>query len=537
MKDETPIRVRRRCSALELADSGQRILHLCSTSAKGLSSNYIQDVQTGIPDLFAIKNSMTDWPLYFELLSQWLVECDQDHECHQKAEFYPTRLIFVGDSDPNKLRLVEQASLLLALVKGAGQMDYLALSHCWGRPTTDEKKRYCTTPENIRKRRKGFTFEDLPKTFQDAVQVTRKLGKRFLWIDSLCIIQEEEGKSDWKRESKLMEQVFSSAYCTIAATSAVSWKEGFLERKSTIQSVQVQDVSGNRIHVCNNVDNFNDDVEDGNLNKRGWVLQERVLSRRIIHFTKRHTYWECGEGVRCENFTRMATPPGKQYFLLDPKFPDRLTRSGYYRTVQFLQYLFQQYARCGLSLSLDREIAISGLMERMKRVFQTEQKHGVFARYLAGLLLWRRSEESTTGGVFEDQPSWSWMRYTAIEFERVPHDILVADDATLRFSAEEKALVVKFRSFQNCTVEHGTGAVLIAESRIMGTWWFETTLDPKLKQNVVVVGVEVQKRRDLDKTCWVLVTQKSSEDQYRRVGIGKIEARYISEEGHEGRLL
>ena len=178
-------------------------------------------------------------------------------------------------------------------------------------------------------------------------------------------------------------------------------------------------------------------------------------------------------------------------------------------------------------------------MERMKRVFQTEQKHGVFTRYLARLLLWRRSEESTTEGVFEDQPSWSWMRYTAIEFERVPHhhDFLVADDATLRFGAEEKALVVKFRSFQNCTVEHGTGAVLNAESRIMGTWWFETTLDPKLKQNVVVVGMEDDKIRDLDKTCWVLVTQKCSEDQYRRVGLGKIEARYISEEGHEGRLL
>lgn len=175
MKDETPIRVRRRHSALELADSGQRILHLCSTSAEGLSGNYIQDVQTGIPDLFAIKNSMTDWPLYFELLSQWLVECDQDHECHQKAKFCPTRLIFVGDSDSNNLRLVERASRVLAFVKRVAGVDYLALSHCWGGPTTDEKKKYCTTPENIRRRRKGFTIEDLPKTFQDAVQVTRNL--------------------------------------------------------------------------------------------------------------------------------------------------------------------------------------------------------------------------------------------------------------------------------------------------------------------------------------------------------------------------
>ena len=229
-----------------------------------------------------------------------------------------------------------------------------------------------------------------------------------------------------------------------------------------------------------------------------------------------------------------SSPPGRQYFLLDPNFPDRLAQSGFYRTIRFLQYIFQQYARCGLSLSLDREIAISGLMERMKRVFQTEQKNGVFASYLARLLLWRRSEESTMEEVFEDQPSWSWMRYTAIEFEKVPHDLLIANDATLRFDAEGKALAVKFRSFQNCTVEHGTSAVLNAESRIMGTWWFETTLDPELKQNVVVVGVE---DNGMAETCWVLVTQKCSEDQYRRVGLGKIGARYISEEGHEGKLL
>ena len=238
---------------------------------------------------------MTDCHLYFELLSQWLAECDQYHECHREAKFCPTRLIFVGDSDPNKLTLVEQAD----------PVDYLALSHCWGGPTTNERKKYCTTPENIQRRRNGFAYEDLPKTFQDAVQVTRKLGKWFLWIDSLCIIQGEKGQFDWKKESKLMELVFSSAYCTIAATSATGWNEGFLERKSSIQSVQVQDASGNGIYVSNNVGNFHDDVDDGKLNKRGWVLQERVLSPRIIHFTEKHTYWECGERVRCENFARL----------------------------------------------------------------------------------------------------------------------------------------------------------------------------------------------------------------------------------------
>lgn len=265
-----------------------------------LPSDDIRDVQTGIPDFFSI-DSPTKCSLYFDLLRQWLKDCDQRHQCHQRAEFRPTRLIEVGDLNSNNLRLVEKA-------KQDGPVDYLALSHCWGGPTQDEKEEFCTTPRNIQERLKEFTCETLPKTFQDAISVTRKLGIPFLWIDSLCIIQfvqEKDSKSDWERESKLMERVFSSAYCTISATSAAGWQEGFLERKSTIPPVRVQDVSGNTVYVCNNVDNFSRHVEEGKLNTRGWVLQERVLSRRNIHFTEKHTYWECGKEVRYENFTRM----------------------------------------------------------------------------------------------------------------------------------------------------------------------------------------------------------------------------------------
>jgi hypothetical protein len=97
-----------------------------------------------------------------------------------------------------------------------------------------------------------------------------------------------------------MEDVFASAYCTIAASSATGWNDGFLERKCTF--VQVQAASG----TCIDVSDFENDVDAGPLNQRAWVLQERALSRRIIHFTANYTYWECGEGVRCENSTKMT---------------------------------------------------------------------------------------------------------------------------------------------------------------------------------------------------------------------------------------
>ena len=263
---------------------------------KGRLLDRRKNFQIGPPVLQTIKRSSSNNFPYFPLLREWLRECDESHECNRRELYWPTRVIFVGGSDPDKLGLHEQASRR----KSEG---YIALSHCWGTPTDEEKKRFCTTQENYRNRLEEFDYNGLPKTFQDAVHVTRELGKEYLWIDSLCIIQGDE--EDWQNEAGLMEKVFASAYCTIAVSSAPNWQNGFLERNLSPQYFQIQDSSSRQVYVCDDTDNFNEDVDEGPLNKRAWVLQERVLSRRTIHFSAKQTYWECGKGVLCENFTRL----------------------------------------------------------------------------------------------------------------------------------------------------------------------------------------------------------------------------------------
>ncbi len=189
---------------------------------------------------------------------------------------------------------------------------YIALSHCWGKP---DESQSCTFGCNLDSRRKSIDFGNLPKTFQHAITVARELGVRFLWIDSLCIIQSHKKpnecldkypgechkRSDWNTESTKMETVFSSAYCTIAASSAQNSTEGFLNRR---QCVKVPNASDTPLYVCNTND-FRRDVEKGVLSQRGWVLQERALSRRTIHFTEKQTYWECSKGVHCESLIKM----------------------------------------------------------------------------------------------------------------------------------------------------------------------------------------------------------------------------------------
>ena len=207
----------------------------------------------------------------------------------------PTRVVDVGDKESSNIRL-------FCDTRGKTGK-YLALSHRWGSPAQNRK--FCTEKNNIKRYEEGVSIVDLPNTFRDAIHVTRCLGVQYLWIDSLCIIQDDA--KDWEEESKRMEQVYSSAYATIAASCASGTDDGFLKPRISRQCVtKTNPASGSTFYLCNAIDNFDNDVEHGELNKRGWILQERALSRRTIYFTEKQTYWECGEGVRCETLTKMV---------------------------------------------------------------------------------------------------------------------------------------------------------------------------------------------------------------------------------------
>ncbi len=192
---------------------------------------------------------------------------------------------------------------ILRLVDGNGHRKgkYVALSHCWG--ILDESRRFCTYQDNLNEFKQHIDFERLPNTFKDAVRITRNLGIRYLWIDSLCIIQNDE--DDWEEESRRMEHVFSSAYCTLAASSAKSSDVGFLQERQPRPCIKIDTVDKGSFYVCPAIDNFHVDVQEGVLNERGWVLQERALSRRSIHFTSGQVYFECGQGVHCETLTKL----------------------------------------------------------------------------------------------------------------------------------------------------------------------------------------------------------------------------------------
>ncbi|KAI1080445.1 heterokaryon incompatibility protein-domain-containing protein [Whalleya microplaca] len=282
----------------------------------------------------------------------------------------PARLIELGYT----IRLVDSATI--------HPSPYVAPSRCWGSLKGDAK--FCTFNYNIGRYKISIDFNSLSSTFKDAISVVRGLGLRYLWIDSLCIIQDD--KLDWENEAASMEQVSSGAYFTIAASSAKSSCEGFLSPRKPRPCVQLSMQSMRRLYVCPYINNFHVDTELGNLNGRGWVLQERVLSRCSIYFSSTLIYWECVTGVHCEALMRLHNPAAAFYG--DANFPESALKCCRDGRQVLVQDLYERYSGLAFTNRSDRFVAILGLQNRLARALRTKAAFGFFAIYFArGLLM------------------------------------------------------------------------------------------------------------------------------------------------------
>ncbi|KAK5626679.1 hypothetical protein RRF57_002394 [Xylaria bambusicola] len=463
-----------------------------------------------------------------QLLRAWLAKCDQSHKCRQHRienrhnKYTPaTRLLNVSpSSNPDDLRLD---------VSKVGTDRYIALSHCWGQSDLDRLPPHCTTKDNVKRRQGKFKLSELPKTFQDAIEVTRELGVQYLWIDSICIIQGRHG--DWEQESKRMDQVFASAYCTIAATSAENSNSGFLGRQVDHDGIYVQGPEGRRICVSTNVADFDNDINGANINKRAWVMQERFLSPRTIHFGKNQVYGECGEEVYAGGKIFLTCDDqSKKYFRLDPKFPNRLRQSGWVATLEFLQSLLEDYTRRGISIQTDRAVAISGLTTRIGEALRSSIHHGIIEWYLHRTLLWQRSSGQKMERIDygpSKVPSWSWMAYKgAIEF--VPDkfgDLRLIKN--LVFDAQILTATVWELTDRSMKIE-ADGDVMqcqLVDLQGLKKGWisFDEEAELTMLPDVVVVARRETAETDNCRYYVLFVRFKESQDVYERIGMGMLQ--------------
>ncbi|KAF5025124.1 hypothetical protein F66182_2825 [Fusarium sp. NRRL 66182] len=256
-------------------------------------------------------------PSSFDRVRGWIKTCKEKHTVCSEAEAatarrLPKRVVDIGPDTNDGIRIVEHDN-------STQQADepYIALSHCWGRT-----QHLVSLTSTLGQWKQNIPFARLAKTFQDAVVISRELGIRYVWIDSLCIVQDDA--KDWETEAAKMASIYNGAELVLAATGSsdgaggcLFQREPFVTVSGTFPDGRPFEVYGRKVgkhsvfgwNTDPNVSKGSanpiagtrlSDVQDHPLMTRAWCFQERLLATRILHYTKSEMVFDCLSSMECE---------------------------------------------------------------------------------------------------------------------------------------------------------------------------------------------------------------------------------------------
>lgn len=347
----------------------------------------------------------------------------------------PTRLLDIIDyQKTGKVRLVTTYG-----IPGISGEHYVALSHCWGK-----KEFWVMGQHNKEQFEDGVSVKKLCRNFRNAVYVTSKLGLRYIWIDSLCIIQGSE--QDWNAEAPLMNQVYTNAFITLAAMASKDGYGGLFRRRNPdlVKPCKIRPTFDTGPKDCLLIaqDFWQMAMETAPLNQRAWVLQERLLAPRTLYFCETQLFWECGELTSCEVLEHV--PKEIQLGTSHMEEDDVVGIKAWARAVEHVvpshdsgdvqvdsetgqkpvrQYetpyevwgsLLDIYVKCALTKPYDKFIAIAGLAKEFGKHTEDEYVAGLWRKNLINGLLWHVGDvtifplQPSTRPQQYRAPSWSW---------------------------------------------------------------------------------------------------------------------------------
>ncbi|KAF1844818.1 HET-domain-containing protein [Cucurbitaria berberidis CBS 394.84] len=341
----------------------------------------------------------------FEAVIKWFKECIKTHHtlCPTMAtpSRLPLRVLDVSIPGTQDVRLLQNNN---------ENGYYASLSHCWG---SEKPLQTTLNPNTLTSHLQGIQWEALPKTFQEAVIVTRMFGIQYLWIDSLCIIQDDT--ADWEDQAAQMADIYQNSVITFAGSASSGPRQG-LFRNADPKHID-HGLSGTAmpegLDVIRKRKPLPHKAADLPLLRRGWVFQERLLSPRYLHFGEHELIWECMEGMSCE-CGALGNEYSSRSSWLKPK-------TGFHQSsLKFLnsrahavagvwQSAVEDYSRMILSHPGDIFPAIAGIAKSVKDATGWEYIAGLWKENLITHLVWtveapnrvRRCEEWRA-------PTFSW---------------------------------------------------------------------------------------------------------------------------------
>ncbi|EXJ81644.1 hypothetical protein A1O1_07709 [Capronia coronata CBS 617.96] len=308
----------------------------------------------------------------------------------------------------------------------------MTLSHRWGAETF--KLQQSTQGNMLR----GLPVSVLPGTYQDAVRVARRFNVRYLWIDSICIFQDE--RLDIQNEASMMAEVFGNATCNISALSGRHDSLFCTRVPDVVNSdcvlLEAQACNLRQSYLLNDLQLWRGELLHMPLTTRGWVLQEELLAPRTIYFGNRQVLWDCAGFRACETYPVMQQ---KRPLHVPPEFNDKTnflhdeeigpiasvlrvakasvqtpySESDVHERQQMLfdvwTRLVAHYSLRELTFPTDKLLAIAGVSKLFGTVMQDQSVAGLWRRHLMDSLLWYvRANTSTSRPLEYRAPSWSW---------------------------------------------------------------------------------------------------------------------------------
>jgi hypothetical protein len=324
--------------------------------------------------------------------------CISEHDgCSKKLTHLPKRVIDIsGDS----YRLIEP--------EGQKLDRYAALSYSWG-----DKGFAMTRTDNYEGQKRGISKDIMPIAFQDAATIAESLGIHYLWVDTLCIIQ--DSKTDWEEQSAKMGDIFQFAAITIAASSSphpgISL---FSSRSSRYDAVEfnshTNEVHGKAIFKGRRKISYGMHAKTGRtldidpLDKRGWALQEKLLSTRLIAFTGAELQWTCRTLKACE--CRRKSYPTLPLFLI----PIHLSSmESHLKWSRIWSKIVEEYSCRNLKHASDKLPALSGLASKFGEATGFTYIAGLWKETLVYDLSWQCDQELREASSTWLGPSFSWV--------------------------------------------------------------------------------------------------------------------------------
>ncbi|KAF9768020.1 hypothetical protein IL306_014737 [Fusarium sp. DS 682] len=353
---------------------------------------------------------------------RWIKQCEDEHgeEC-QKPKW-------LSDSDtewPERCRVIDVKER--RIVDLLPTMRYVALSYVWGSSEKARELRFerRLTRDNLSRLQQPHSLDEkyIPHTIRDAMYVTEQVGERFLWVDALCIVQDDP--ADLGHQTARMDLIYSKALFTILAACGEDSDSGLAGLPGHPRDVfqrQVK-VSLNGLHIMPLVTLSEEDtLQFSQWNTRGWTFQERLLSRRSLIFTNKQVYW-CCDGTTWEEESLLDIPGSTAFarsysFGCHDEWDDREAK---FSLESFDTYV-TQFSERKFSYPSDVLPAFLGIVRRFEHLNNEKIHWGLNASTFDQALTWKYGNDRRTeiytfvseGSVVRSvpYPSWSWLGWT-----------------------------------------------------------------------------------------------------------------------------